>query len=160
MMGEDKPWSASLLVAPEPTTAAVRPILRSAMLATRRLDPAELNLGALPGTSRARRHLAALRELWLAHPEVVPADLQNLRDFLGCEAGDPAVLSAVLAEVDCVIIDEFQDTSPIQFAFLWSLASQAPRTLIVGDTKQAVMGFQGADPASPPRSPASSRPRR
>lgn len=56
------------------------------------------------------------------------------------------VLEAVLAQIDCVIIDEFQDTNPIQFAFLWQLAARAPRTLIVGDTKQAIMGFQGADP--------------
>ncbi|WP_037543652.1 UvrD-helicase domain-containing protein [Sphingomonas sp. SKA58] len=56
------------------------------------------------------------------------------------------VTEAVLAEIDCVIIDEFQDTSPIQFAFLWQLARRAPRTLIVGDNKQAIMGFQGADP--------------
>jgi ATP-dependent helicase/nuclease subunit A len=58
----------------------------------------------------------------------------------------PAALDAILAEVDCVIIDEFQDTSPIQFAFLWHLARRSRQTLIVGDTKQAIMGFQGADP--------------
>lgn len=59
---------------------------------------------------------------------------------------DPAVLGAVLGEVDCVIIDEFQDTSPVQFALLWQLARRAPRTLLVGDVKQSIMGFQGADP--------------
>lgn len=59
---------------------------------------------------------------------------------------DPAVLGAVLGEIDCVIIDEFQDTSPVQFALLWQLARRAPRTLLVGDVKQSIMGFQGADP--------------
>ena len=59
---------------------------------------------------------------------------------------NPAVLGAILEEVDCVIIDEFQDTNPIQFTFLWTLARRARRALIVGDTKQAIMGFQGADP--------------
>lgn len=58
----------------------------------------------------------------------------------------PEVLRAVLDEIDCVVIDEFQDTSPVQFALLWQLARQAPRSLIVGDTKQSIMGFQGADP--------------
>jgi len=58
---------------------------------------------------------------------------------------DPDVFSAMLGEIDCVIVDEFQDTNPIQFAFLWRLASAAPRTLLVGDVKQAIMGFQGAD---------------
>jgi ATP-dependent helicase/nuclease subunit A len=67
----------------------------------------------------------------------------------GAEAllrNNPAVLQAVLDEIDCVIIDEFQDTSPVQFAFLWQLGSQAKRTLLVGDVKQSIMAFQGADP--------------
>lgn len=59
---------------------------------------------------------------------------------------DPAVRQAVLDEVDCVIIDEFQDTNPVQFALLWQLGARAPRTLLVGDVKQSIMGFQGADP--------------
>jgi ATP-dependent exoDNAse (exonuclease V) beta subunit len=61
-------------------------------------------------------------------------------------AENPAVLGSIMEEVDCVIVDEFQDTNPIQFTFLWTLARQAKRALIVGDTKQAIMGFQGADP--------------
>jgi ATP-dependent exoDNAse (exonuclease V) beta subunit len=58
----------------------------------------------------------------------------------------PEILAALLAEVDCVIIDEFQDTNPVQFALLWRIARAARRVLIVGDTKQSIMGFQGADP--------------
>lgn len=58
---------------------------------------------------------------------------------------DSGVLASLLAEVDCVIVDEFQDTNPIQFALLWRLGRAAARTLLVGDIKQAIMGFQGAD---------------
>lgn len=58
----------------------------------------------------------------------------------------PEVLAALLSEVDCVIIDEFQDTNPVQFALLWRIAQSAKRVLIVGDAKQSIMGFQGADP--------------
>ncbi len=58
----------------------------------------------------------------------------------------PEILEALLSEVDCVIIDEFQDTNPVQFALLWRIAQSAKRVLIVGDTKQSIMGFQGADP--------------
>lgn len=58
----------------------------------------------------------------------------------------PEILNAVLGEIDCVVIDEFQDTNPVQFALLWQLARGAKRALIVGDTKQSIMGFQGADP--------------
>jgi ATP-dependent exoDNAse (exonuclease V) beta subunit len=59
---------------------------------------------------------------------------------------NPTVRQAVLNEIDCVIIDEFQDTNPVQFALLWQLGARAPRTLLVGDVKQSIMGFQGADP--------------
>lgn len=59
---------------------------------------------------------------------------------------DKSVRQAVLNEIDCVIIDEFQDTNPVQFALLWQLGANAPRTLLVGDVKQSIMGFQGADP--------------
>ena len=59
---------------------------------------------------------------------------------------DAAARKAVLSEIDCVIIDEFQDTNPVQFALLWQLGALAPRTLLVGDVKQSIMGFQGADP--------------
>ncbi|MDE1918043.1 MAG: UvrD-helicase domain-containing protein [Sphingomonadales bacterium] len=61
-------------------------------------------------------------------------------------AENPAALGSIMDEVDCVIVDEFQDTNPIQFTFLWTLARRARHALIVGDTKQAIMGFQGADP--------------
>lgn len=58
----------------------------------------------------------------------------------------PEVLRAIISDIDCVIVDEFQDTNPVQFALLWRLARAAPLTLLVGDTKQSIMGFQGADP--------------
>ncbi len=57
----------------------------------------------------------------------------------------PEIFQAVMGEIDCVVIDEFQDTNPVQFALLWRLARSAKRALIVGDTKQSIMGFQGAD---------------
>jgi ATP-dependent helicase/nuclease subunit A len=46
---------------------------------------------------------------------------------------------------DCLIIDEFQDTNPLQFSLLWGFKKAGIPTLIVGDVKQSVMGFQGAD---------------
>jgi ATP-dependent helicase/nuclease subunit A len=77
----------------------------------------------------------------------------GLIDFADMIAGaerllrtNPSVRQAILDEIDCVIIDEFQDTNPVQFALLWQLGARAPRTLLVGDVKQSIMGFQGADP--------------
>ena len=49
-------------------------------------------------------------------------------------------------QVDLVLIDEFQDTSPIQLAIFLELARVATRSVWVGDPKQAIFGFRGTDP--------------
>lgn len=49
-------------------------------------------------------------------------------------------------ELDLVLIDEFQDTSPIQLAIFLRLAEATRHSVWVGDQKQAVYGFRGADP--------------
>ena len=56
------------------------------------------------------------------------------------------VLSVLKGRIDCLVIDEFQDTNPLEFALLWELQRNSVPTLIVGDLKQAIMGFQNADP--------------
>jgi ATP-dependent helicase/nuclease subunit A len=56
------------------------------------------------------------------------------------------VVDALCDRIDCLVIDEFQDTNPIQFALLWRLHHAGVPALVVGDVKQAIMGFQGADP--------------
>ena len=49
--------------------------------------------------------------------------------------------------LDLVLVDEFQDTSPIQLAIFLKLASLARKSVWVGDQKQAIYGFRDADPA-------------
>ncbi|QXE85552.1 UvrD-helicase domain-containing protein [Geomonas nitrogeniifigens] len=58
----------------------------------------------------------------------------------------PDVLQELKTRVDCLVIDEFQDTNPLQFALVWALFSSGVPAVIVGDLKQAIMGFQNADP--------------
>ena len=53
-------------------------------------------------------------------------------------------LEALNERVACLVVDEFQDTNPLQFSLLWSLKKTVP-TIVVGDMKQAIMGFQNAD---------------
>ena len=55
------------------------------------------------------------------------------------------VLDAFRERVDCLVVDEFQDTNPLQFSLLWALTRRDVPALIVGDVKQAIMGFQNAD---------------
>lgn len=58
----------------------------------------------------------------------------------------PAYLDEIKSRYDCLIIDEFQDTNPLQFSLLYRLTQAGLPTFIVGDLKQSIMGFQGADP--------------
>lgn len=59
----------------------------------------------------------------------------------------PAVEAALREELDLLLVDEFQDTSPIQLALFLKLASFARETYWVGDVKQAIYGFRGSDTA-------------
>ncbi len=49
--------------------------------------------------------------------------------------------------LDLVLIDEFQDTSPIQLAIFLKLAALAKKSVWVGDQKQAIYGFRDTDPS-------------
>jgi len=57
------------------------------------------------------------------------------------------VQDCIRAEFDLLVVDEFQDTSPIQLALFVRLAGLVKVSHWVGDTKQAIYGFRGADPA-------------
>jgi ATP-dependent exoDNAse (exonuclease V) beta subunit len=59
----------------------------------------------------------------------------------------PAVREQLRGEIRLVLVDEFQDTSPIQLAIFLKLAELAGRSVWVGDRKQAIFGFRGTDPA-------------
>jgi ATP-dependent helicase/nuclease subunit A len=57
----------------------------------------------------------------------------------------PTVREALAAELDLIMVDEFQDTSPLQLALFVELAKLAKRAVWVGDPKQAIYGFRGTD---------------
>ncbi|MDP2345417.1 MAG: UvrD-helicase domain-containing protein [Deltaproteobacteria bacterium] len=48
--------------------------------------------------------------------------------------------------VQLLLVDEFQDTSPLQFALFDALSTVAHRTIVVGDEKQSIFGFRDASP--------------
>ncbi|WP_100644041.1 UvrD-helicase domain-containing protein [Alteromonas facilis] len=59
--------------------------------------------------------------------------------------GSEELKNEIIRKFDFLIIDEFQDTNPLQFALLHQFEKAGIPTLIVGDLKQSIMGFQGAD---------------
>ncbi|MDE6250269.1 MAG: UvrD-helicase domain-containing protein, partial [Alphaproteobacteria bacterium] len=66
------------------------------------------------------------------------------------------VLSQMNTSINHILVDEAQDTSPDQWNIIVSLVNTIlsvpdygtvpPSTFVVGDTKQSIFGFQGADP--------------
>jgi ATP-dependent exoDNAse (exonuclease V) beta subunit len=61
---------------------------------------------------------------------------------------DHTEVQATLAEeLDLLLVDEFQDTSPIQLALFLKLARLAREVVWVGDVKQAIYSFRGSDAA-------------
>ncbi|MEH6628625.1 MAG: UvrD-helicase domain-containing protein [Motiliproteus sp.] len=67
---------------------------------------------------------------------------QRLLDVLD----HPEVMAALSSELQLLMVDEFQDTSPIQLAVFVKLADLADRVIWVGDIKQSIYGFRGSDP--------------
>jgi ATP-dependent helicase/nuclease subunit A len=59
----------------------------------------------------------------------------------------PAVRQTLAAEIDLLLVDEFQDTSPIQLDIFLQLSRLARHSIWVGDPKQSIYGFRGAEPA-------------
>lgn len=57
------------------------------------------------------------------------------------------VAERLRGELELVVVDEFQDTSPIQLALFARLSALAKQSMWVGDPKQAIFGFRGTDPS-------------
>ncbi len=74
------------------------------------------------------------------YPDMEKACLDLLR-------GSGKVRDILSGEVELLLVDEFQDTSPIQLALLTELGGLADRVVWVGDVKQSIYGFSGADPS-------------
>ena len=56
------------------------------------------------------------------------------------------LLQALQATYRAILIDEFQDTDPVQYAIFGTLCPDRSRTLfLIGDPKQAIYSFRGAD---------------
>jgi exodeoxyribonuclease V beta subunit len=67
--------------------------------------------------------------------------------------GGPALARQVQSRYPAALIDEFQDTDPIQYAIFDAIYGPRPRSLdetrttlfLIGDPKQAIYAFRGAD---------------
>ena len=59
---------------------------------------------------------------------------------------NPELAASLQADLDLVTVDEFHDTNPLQLAIFQRLRALVPSSRWVGDAKQSIYGFRGADP--------------
>ena len=59
---------------------------------------------------------------------------------------EPAVAERLREDLELLLVDEFQDTNPMQLALFMKIARFASEAIFVGDVKQAIFGFRGSDP--------------
>jgi exodeoxyribonuclease V beta subunit len=71
--------------------------------------------------------------------------ISGLRDALRQKEGN-ALAQAIGAKYSTALIDEFQDTDPAQYEIFRTIfGSRDHRLFFIGDPKQAIYGFRGAD---------------
>lgn len=77
---------------------------------------------------------------------------RGLLDYTDMEAHfhrlvtDPELRDSLRAEVHMAVVDEFQDSNPVQLAIFLALAELARECVWVGDQKQTIYAFNGAAP--------------
>ncbi|OON62538.1 exodeoxyribonuclease V subunit beta [Massilia sp. KIM] len=99
----------------------------------------------------AAAHIAGrMRELKRRNRQFGFADmLERLKDCLEGENGE-ALRRRIVEQFPVAMVDEFQDTSPDQyriFDLLYRVAANEPQQglFLIGDPKQSIYGFRGAD---------------
>jgi len=116
----------------------------------------------------SEHHIHEMNVAWFAMSEVMLSHLEKVkesmrvRDFddleigvskLMAESTNAAYLQARLdAKYKQILVDEFQDTNPLQWQILrswlagYSAGDDKPKVFIVGDPKQSIYRFRRADP--------------
>jgi ATP-dependent helicase/nuclease subunit A len=129
---------------------------RSAAFPTHCADLHEALLTLADCGPELTRALAALLAQWLGELERARTarGLVTFQDLLARAArllsDAPEIAAAVAGRIDQLLVDEFQDTDDVQCELLRALvlarpAAARPGLFLVGDPKQSIYGWRGAD---------------
>ena len=94
------------------------------------------------------QHLDGLRKLFDAYAERKRSqnifDFDDLLLFWNRLLADPVAGPRIRQRFDCVLVDEYQDTNPIQAQILKQLCPDGQGLTVVGDDAQSIYSFRGA----------------
>jgi ATP-dependent helicase/nuclease subunit A len=74
-------------------------------------------------------------------------DYSDMESLVMNLLGDSEVQQRISEDFDLLMVDEFQDTNPMQLGIFLKLSKIIPNVIWVGDQKQSIYGFRGADPS-------------
>ena len=145
--GRDCPWSTWISLsrrkaakASEPLAAAVRDAgLAYAANPNLHEDLRTAIEGVFGIAARAGGRFQALKR------EAGVIDFGDMEALLLDALDDRSVTERLGAELELLLVDEFQDTNPMQLALFVKLARLAGKAIFVGDVKQAIYEFRGCD---------------
>ncbi|HET9690103.1 MAG TPA: UvrD-helicase domain-containing protein [Acidimicrobiales bacterium] len=123
---------------------ALRRVVGDARIEVRPRDGATAagRLGVLAEFARAE----VVRRLTLADEVTYDLMLERLADTLEHPERGPAACGRLRSRWSTVLVDEFQDTDPVQWRIVHTaFGGGASTVVLVGDPKQAIYSFRGAD---------------
>jgi len=89
-----------------------------------------------------------LWEMYKQEKGIIDYNDMLVKAYEGLKSGsiDPRNLPGHRHKLKVLIVDEFQDLSPLQFEIFRLLANYMDLVIIAGDDDQTIFGYQGADP--------------
>ncbi|MDD0809440.1 exodeoxyribonuclease V subunit beta [Curvibacter sp. RS43] len=102
--------------------------------------------------AHAAQHIGAAYQA--AKARLAQFDFSDLlqRLYQALQAPDGRLAAAIRAQFPVALVDEFQDTDPWQYGALWRIYGgpdgQGTGLIMIGDPKQAIYSFRGADLAT------------
>lgn len=144
----DLKWNGWVALQKLNAKAARGPVLGPVISVASRVDAhprlhAELRELTLAVFEAARQGLDAYQE-WKRRHRVV--DFVDMIDRALTLLDEPEVAAELRSRLELLVVDEVQDTSPVQLALFLKLHRLAARSSWVGDPKQCIFEFAGADP--------------
>ena len=145
----DCPWSVWMSLSKEKPAKASQTVAESVWTAASRYDAHPLfqedlrsyTEGAFEIAGRALDRFAELKR------RAALIDFGDMEQLMLRALSDRRVTDRLRDELEVLLVDEFQDTNPMQLALFVRLAGLADRVIFVGDVKQAIFGFRGCDQA-------------